>query len=177
MVPPDVMRVKFGAAVVLLAGNAAALSFEEDAEPPEHEGYFAPSVVPYQPRADRRDETGCKKPISECKFKPGQVIRHFGKLGVVQACDKCFVGAAQKLCANAHKPFYSVIMDMGRVESPEDTRYIAEEEVVLYGRAEPPRIAHSAIAAHFPGGFVPRLREFLPATILRTEFRVSAEPL
>ena len=148
----------------------------------EEEHNFAPAVVRWEPTSSVVSAaSGCMSPVSKCAFQPGQVIVHMGKLGVVQACDKCFVGLKPPRCkASTSQPFYTVIMDMGKVESPEDTRYIAQEEMVLWGDANvqegPPRIRHSDIAAHFPLGFVPRLREFVPARVESTTFRISAEP-
>ena len=158
-----------------------SLTFEEDAEPPEHEGFVAPAAVRWEPTAMPPAISGCAPPVSECRFRPGQVIAHFGKLGVVQACDKCFVGLRAPSCklARAHQPFYVVIMDKGRVRSPEDTRYIAQEEMKLYDLEHhgPPRIRHSDLGVYFPTGFVPRLRKYPPALLETSEFRISAEPV
>eukprot|EP00937_MAST-01D_sp_MAST-1D-sp2_P002287 g2287.t1 len=96
-----------------------------------------------------------------CRYRPGQVVRHFSKHGVIQSCDFHFRGVDRDLSCFARggmQPFYTVITDRGRRESPEDTRYVPEEEIEVMS-AEALRhsgssggvVRHSELAVHFHG--------------------------
>lgn len=146
------------------------ISFNREAAPPPgvhvaHRPSAQPPTAPYVPA---KQGGGAER---KCRYKPGQVIRHFKKLGVIRECDFTFTGQLRDFSCfarGAEQPFYTVTMDKGKVESTDDTRYIAEEEIEVVRRAadgallQPEPVAHSDIARFFPGGFDQGAGEYRP---------------
>ena len=145
------------------------ISFNRDAAPPPgvhvvHRPVAQPAAIPYVPAKQGKTQR-------KCRYMPGQVIRHFKKLGVIRECDVTFTGQKRDFSCfarGAEQPFYTVTMDKGRVESTDDTRYIPEEEIEVVRRAAngrmlpPTPVAHSDIARFFPDGFDRAVGEYRP---------------